>query len=203
MKLTSDQIDILKELINIGVGRAAGMLNDMLLSRVQLQVPYVKVFSPLTLQEEMGELGGDKLSTVRLTFKGPFSGIASLVFPPDSAAKLVDILTGEEPGDTDLDSIRIGTLTEVGNIILNGVMGSIGNVLERHINYSVPAYIEDNIEHLLLADDPDSNTTILLAHTRFTIEQLQIEGDIILLFEVGSFDALLAAIDAINVDALT
>jgi chemotaxis protein CheC len=203
MNPTPDQIDVLKELINIGVGRAAGMLNDMLQSRVQLQVPYVKIFSPLTLQEEMDKLGDDKLSTVRLTFKGPFSGIASLVFPPDSAAKLVDILTGEEPGDTDLDSIRIGTLTEVGNIILNGVMGSIGNVLEQHINYSVPTYIEDNVEHLLLSDDLDSNTTILLAHTRFTIEQLQIEGDIILLFEVGSFDALLAAIDAINVDTLT
>ncbi|MBN1992376.1 MAG: chemotaxis protein CheC [Anaerolineae bacterium] len=199
MKLTPAQIDTLKELINIGVGRAAGMLNDMLQSRVQLQVPYVKIFSPLTLKEEMGQLGSQKLSTVRLSFKGPFSGIASLVFPPDSAGKLVDVLTGEEPATPDLDSIRIGTLTEVGNIILNGVMGSIGNVLERHINYSVPTYLEDNIERLLLANGLDANTTILLAHTRFTIQQLQIEGDIILLFEVGSFDALLAAIDAINV----
>ena len=202
MKPTPEQIDVLKELINIGVGRAAGMLNDMLQSRVVLQVPYVKIFSPKTLREEMDKLGGDKLSTVRLTFKGPFSGIASLVFPPDSAAKLVDVLTGEEPATPDLDSIRIGTLTEVGNIILNGVMGSIGNVLEKHINYSVPTYIEDSIESLLLSDQIEPGTTILLAHTRFSIEQLQIEGDIILLFEVGAFDALLAAIDAINVDAL-
>ena len=189
MNPTPEQIDVLKELINIGVGRAAGMLNDMLQSRVLLQVPYVKIFTPATLQAEIEELGSEKLSTVRLTFKGPFSGIASLVFPPDSAGKLVDVLTGEEPGETDLDSIRIGTLTEVGNIILNGVMGSIGNVLEKHINYSVPTYLENNIGQLLLA------------HTRFSIEQLQIEGDIILLFEVGSFDALLEAIDAINVDA--
>ncbi len=202
MDPTPDQIDVLKELINIGVGRAAGMLNDMLLSRVQLQVPYVKIFSPLTLQEEMGNLGSEKLSTVRLTFKGPFSGITSLVFPPDSAGKLVDVLTGEEPATPDLDSIRIGTLTEVGNIILNGVMGSIGNVLEKHINYSVPTYMEDDIESLLLTDQLDAKTTILLAHTRFTIEQLQIEGDIILLFEVGSFDALLAAIDVINIDEI-
>lgn len=201
MKPTLEQIDVLKELINIGVGRAAGMLNDMLQSRVYLQVPYVKIFSPTTLQAEIEELGNEKLSTVRLTFRGPFSGIASLVFPPDSAGKLVDILTGEEPGQTDLDSIRIGTLTEVGNIILNGVMGSIGNVLEKHINYSVPTYLENNIEQLLLAENVDMDTTILLAHTRFSIEQLQIEGDIILLFEVGSFDALLEAIDAINVDA--
>jgi chemotaxis protein CheC len=201
MNPTSEQIDVLKELINIGVGRAAGMLNDMLQSRVLLQVPYVKIFTPATLQAEIEELGSEKLSTVRLTFKGPFSGIASLVFPPDSAGKLVDVLTGEEAGETDLDSIRIGTLTEVGNIILNGVMGSIGNVLEKHINYSVPTYLENNIEQLLLAENVDVDTTILLAHTRFSIEQLQIEGDIILLFEVGSFDALLEAIDAINIDA--
>jgi chemotaxis protein CheC len=198
MNPTPDQIDTLKELINIGVGRAAGMLNDMLQSRVSLQVPYVKLFTPVTLQEEMEKLGNEKLSTVRLTFKGPFSGIASLVFPPDSAAKLVDVLTGEEPGETDMDSIRTGTLTEVGNIILNGVMGSIGNVLEKHINYSIPTYMEDNIKKLMLADTLDANTTILLAHTRFSIEQLHIEGDIILLFEVGSFDALLTAIDSIN-----
>jgi chemotaxis protein CheC len=201
MKPTFEQIDVLKELINIGVGRAAGMLNDMLQSRVQLQVPYVKIFSPDTLKEEMGQLGDNKLSTVRLTFKGPFSGIASLVFPPDSAAKLVDVLTGEEPGFADLDAIRIGTLTEVGNIILNGVMGSMGNVLQQHINYSVPTYLEDNIESLLLPNNAETNRMILLAHTRFTIEQLQIEGDIILLFEVGAFDALLAAIDALNVNA--
>lgn len=200
MNPTAEQIDVLKELINIGVGRAAGMLNDMLQSRVLLQVPYVKIFTPATLQSEIEELGNEKLSTVRLTFKGPFSGIASLVFPPDSAGKLVDILTGEEPGETDLDSIRIGTLTEVGNIILNGVMGSMGNVLEKHINYSVPTYLENNIEQLLLAENVGMDTTILLAHTRFSIKQLQIEGDIILLFEVGSFDALLEAIDAINVD---
>ena len=200
MNPTAEQIDVLKELINIGVGRAAGMLNDMVQSRVLLQVPYVKIFTPATLHQEIEQLGSEKLSTVRLIFKGPFSGIASLVFPPDSAGKLVDILTGEEPGETDLDSIRIGTLTEVGNIILNGVMGSIGNVLKKHINYSVPTYLENNIEQLLLAENVETDTTILLAHTRFTIEQLQIEGDIILLFEVGSFDALLEAIDAINVN---
>jgi len=39
---------------------------------------------------------------------------------------------------------------------------------------------------------------VLLVRTRFTIQQLQIEGDIILLFEVGSFDSLIANIDKIK-----
>jgi chemotaxis protein CheC len=196
------QMDILKEIINIGVGRAAGILNEMTRFRVILQVPFIKVLSPFSLKEEMEELDRNIIAAVRLGFKGPFSGCAALVFPPDSASKLVAVLTGEEPGTPDLDSVRVGTLSEVGNIVLNGVMGSIGNILKQHISYSIPTYIEDTIENLLTIDtniNPPPNI-ILLVRIRFTIQQLQIEGDIILLFEVGSFTALLSAIDAIRAD---
>jgi chemotaxis protein CheC len=196
------QMDILKEMINIGVGRAAGILNEMTKFRVILQVPFIKVLSPSLLKKEIEEFDRNMIAAVRLGFKGPFSGCAALVFPPDSASKLVSVLTGEEPGTPDLDSVRVGTLSEVGNIVLNGVMGSIGNILKQHISYSLPTYIEDTIENLLTVDsniNPPSNT-ILLVRIRFTIQQLEIEGDIILFFEVGSFTALLSAIDAIRVD---
>ncbi len=45
MELTAAQLDALKELINIGIGRAAGMLNDMVNSHVSLQVPQVRILS--------------------------------------------------------------------------------------------------------------------------------------------------------------
>jgi chemotaxis protein CheC len=40
-----------------------------------------------------------------------------------------------------------------------------------------------------------ADTVVLLAQTRFIIERLHIEGDIILIFNVNSFDALLTAIN--------
>jgi len=196
VKPTSHQIDALKELVNIGVGKAASVLSEMVNYRITLQVPFIKILTPETLKIEMEELGRFHVSAVRLGFKGPFSGAAALVFPPDSASKLVAVLTGEEPGTSDLDSVRVGTLSEVGNIVINGVMGSIANVLKQPINYSLPNYMEDSIDNLLTSENSDPNSTILLARTRFTIEQLHIEGDIILIFEVGSFDALLSAINS-------
>ncbi len=195
MCLKPYHIDALRELVNIGVGQAAGMLNQMLRSHIRLQVPHVKVLSQSELKEEMEELGAETLSAVQLMFNGPSSGIASLAFPTDSAVKFVDILVGEEPGILDFDSIKIGTLTEVGNIVLNGVMGSIGNILNQRIWYSVPTYIKDPVKGLLGLGDPDPSTTVLWAQTRFTIEQYQLTGDVILLFEMGSLDVLLAAID--------
>ena len=196
MNITSDQIDALKELINIGVGRASGVLNEMVNSHIILQVPFIKILSPEEMKAEMKELSKSPLATVRLGFKGPFSGTAALVFPPDSASKLVNVLTGEEPGSPDLDSVRVGTLSEVGNIVINSVMGSISNVLNQHINYSLPDYIEESIEDLLKPHESYPNVTVLLAHTHFLIKKLQIEGDIILIFEVGSLDILISAINS-------
>jgi chemotaxis protein CheC len=195
MQLTEDQIDALQELVNIGVGRAANMLNEMLETRILLQVPFIKILSPLDLKQELEErFSEDYLAAVRLGFSGSFCGTAELVFPTDSASKLVAVLTGESPGTPDLDAVRIGTLTEVGNIVINGVMGSIGNVLNQQINYTIPVYVEDKIDNLLRSDS-QSEVAILLAQARFIIEELQIVGDIILIFEVTAFDALLEAIE--------
>lgn len=198
MKLNADQIDAIQELVNIGVGRAASVLNEMLDAHIRLQVPYIKIGSPLDLQLELeSSLGAEQVAAVRQDFSGPFSGIAELVFPTDSASILAAMLTGEELGTPDLDAVRIGTLSEIGNILINSVIGSIGNVLQQRLDYALPNYIEDTVENLLNLDDNNNDSTILLAQTQFTVEQLQIRGDIVLIFEVGSFDVLLNAIAAV------
>ncbi len=195
MQLTEDQLDALKELVNIGVGRATSVLNEMVDAYIKMQIPNLKVLTPQELQQQLEQqFNHDILSAVQLSFNGSFQGIAELVFPKESASALVAILTGEEPGSPDLDSVKIGTLSEVGNIIINGVMGSISNVLKQHMNYGLPQYTEDKIDNLL-SRDIQTDDAILLAQTRFTIEDLHIVGDIILIFEVRSFDALLAAIN--------
>lgn len=199
MNLTVDQLDTLQELVNIGVGRAASVLNEMIECHIRLQVPFIRVFSPGQMKHELeNRLGVSLVSAVRLGFSGSFSGLAQLVFPTDSASKLVALLTNEEVGTPDLDAVKIGTLTEVGNIVINGVMGSMSNLLRQHLNYSLPMYLEDTVEHLVGSKHLESNTTVLLAQARFTIEQLQIAGDIILIFKVGSFDALLKALEKIE-----
>ncbi len=195
MNLTADQIDAIQELVNIGVGRAAGVLNQMLDAPIRLQIPYIKIGSPLELQQELeASLGAERVAAVRQDFSGSFSGIAELVFPTESACILAAMLTGEEPGTPDLDAVRIGTLSEIGNILINSVIGSIANVLEQRLDYALPTYMEDTVENLLTSKDSVGKTTILLAQTQFSVEQLQIRGDIILIFELGSFDVLLNAI---------
>ena len=195
MNISSDQIDALKELINIGVGRAAGVLNQMVSAHIKLQVPRVQIITLRNLTEETKNIGTDMLATVQIHFKGLFSGNAAMLMAPDSAAKLVSVLTGEEIGTADLDAVRAGTLAEVGNIVINGVMGAIVNILNQQLTFSLPDFTEDSIENLFGSKRNDSNTTMMLARTRLLIEQLQIKFDIIIFFEMDSFDVLLSAIE--------
>jgi chemotaxis protein CheC len=195
-QLTDTHIDALQELINIGVGRAASMLNQMLESRIVLEIPVVSVLSLKNLQKELQKrFKGDSFAAVRLNFTGSFSGKANLVFPTESASMLVSLLTGEEIDSPDLDSVKIGTLSEVGNIVINGIMGSISNVLNQHLDYAIPIYMEDSISHILSLDNTNEQTIFLLAQARFTIETLEVMGEIILIFEMDSFGTLIQVID--------
>jgi chemotaxis protein CheC len=195
MSVTVDQLDALQELINIGVGRAANLLNEMVDSHIRLEIPFVKVLTASQAYQELASRFQDNsLSSVKLGFTGSFYGTAGLIFPTESASKLVSVLTGEEAGSADLDAVKIGTLSEIGNIVINGVMGSISNVLKQHMNYTLPVYLEDTIANLLFTIH-GNESKILLAQAHFTIEQLKIIGDIILIFEVSTFDALIASIN--------
>lgn len=195
---TPYHIDTLTELINIGVGRAAAALNEMVKFRVSLEVPFVRVLTPLQFKEEMGDLGDRKMAAVKIGFDGPFSGTAALVIPPDSASRLVDALTGAAAGAHGLDPAGTETLREVGNIVINGVMGSLGNILKQHLSYTLPAYVENTVKQIFFSEKIGNDTVFLLVRTRFKIRKLEIEGNIILLFTVGAFDTLLSAIDAVH-----
>ena len=201
MNVSAEEIDALRELINIGVGRAAGALNDMVGAHVELRVPSVRLVSTADIGEIIRSIEEKTLAAVRLGFSGEIEGTAELVFPADSASKLVALLTGEELGAPDLDSLRAGTLTEVGNILLNGVMGSITNVLEQRISYQLPTYSEETPEDLFRAVRSQADGAVLLAKTQFlvaqshfSLEQEKIEGEVTLLFGMGSFQSLVKRI---------
>ncbi len=198
MNLTQEQLDNLQEVINIGVGEAAGVLNEILNTHIELQIPFLQTLTPNLAKEELErKLGHGNFSAVELTFNGSLTGNAELVFPTDSAVELVSIVTEQEldENDPDLDLLKIGALTEIGNIVISGVMGAISNLLAQDLHYMLPAYIEGDIENLLKNQTLDEDCHLVMAQTRFFIEEINIQGDILLIFQVGSFSTLLTALE--------
>lgn len=191
------QLDALKEIVNTGVGRAAAALNEMVSAHIDLDVPGIEIFRPSSPDATPPGLDSGILSCVQLGFFGDFSGTAALVFPPVSATKLVAALIGIAEDDPSIEAMKAGTLNEVGNIIINSVIGTIGNMLERPFDFTIPNYLEGHLADLVRPVEPWNRAQVLLVKTRFRIRDLHVEGNIFLIFELGSFEVLLSAIDAL------
>lgn len=183
--------DALSELVNIGVGRAAASLSTMVKEKIDLSVPKVVTISFRELSSQLGtekELSGESLvSMVQQPFVGKVGGTASILFPLSSARKLVGLLTDGLLTAEELDLEMEAALTEVGNILINGVMGTIGNITGMEINFQLPEYQKcstGELEHSFQDRD------LMLAMVLIAIQGQEIKGHLILLFDLPSLESL-------------
>jgi len=196
MNLDQPLLDALTEFVGLGVGRAADVLNTMLKSHIALSVPAIRVVTAEELESALGLTSGSRLAAVEMGYSGGLKGSVELIFTATDASILVDFIAGSALyADEDFDAIRSGTLAEVGNIVINALLGTLANVLRLELTYTVPAFIEGPLEELLAEADVTKGCVILLARTRFEIEELRIEGDLAAFFSMGSFENLKKAIE--------
>ena len=191
LQVTDEQLDALTEIINIGVGRSAGSLNKITNKRIKFEVPSLKIvtFDELkrAVKDEIKSYESDSVSAIKMEFEGGIIGTVKLVFPKESALKLVRLLSGDEMFADDMDQIRATTLTEVGNIVLNSLMGAITNILKVRLQFSLPRYFEDSFKELVRTSYPE-DSFFILARTHFNILDTDIFGDFIISMEVKSFE---------------
>lgn len=192
MQVTPEQKDVLTELVNIGVGHASSTLNSLIGHKIRLVVPSIEILGIPSIIEHPQLSGNGDRSAVSMRFRGSFNGNASLIFPLESARMLVAVLTDEAADSPQPDELRSGTLAEVGNILLNGVMGCIGNMPSASLNYSVPTYHESSLSDILGHQQAEA---VLVARANFYVDELRIEGNILLFFESASFQALLESLN--------
>lgn len=200
MKFDKDQLDALTEVVNIGVGRAAASLSALVEQRIELSVPCVQVCSLSELNDKLDARGECVDSSVVQGFAGRINGRAMLAFPQRSGVELAKLLGEEEiQGETsDADALEFdlaGILEEIGNIVLNGVLGSLANVFSDDFQYSVPELCSGPAFQALLHDVSSAPIgeapTCLLANTRFEISDSEISGSLLLAFNTDELGVLL------------
>jgi len=180
--LSEDEKDVLCEVVNIGIGRAAGSLNQLLDSHIELTVPRVIVADQDGCLPELLPLFQDQwLSSVRMGFSGPVKGQAYLCFPEDSANKLSSFLSRSE--GTGL--IEDGVLAEVGNIVINAVLGEMANLLNLSFDYELPNLLRMEWGGLL----KESNGHFVLAvEVSFRVRELDVSGALVLMIQLGDLE---------------
>ena len=180
---TEDQMDLLQELINIGVGRAADALSQLVESRIQLCVPEIKMIGSQKAREIFEARSVSEETMVTQSFNGSISGRLGMLLDKKSAILMTSLLSDEQCTENEINLEQEGIILEVGNIVLNGVMGSISNAIEDQLDYSIPEIARSNSIKILLEKNMLNKPTVLLADVSLHVENSAIEGSIIVVFD--------------------
>ncbi|WP_313893968.1 chemotaxis protein CheC [Psychrobacillus sp.] len=204
--LTATQEDIMKELYNVFVGEAANLLSEILQKRIYLSVPEVKLLSlnGLNVIEQANLdpiLNGTILST-SLKFGNIFSGSAEFVFPTEQIKYVTALCLGEEytleVQESSFDDEDFDVVKEIGNIILNSIMGGMGNILEMKLEYDVPQVILHGAEEYGKTFFDSNESHLLLLYVNFSIDESKVIGLILIKFTLESVEFLLQKVDEIS-----
>lgn len=194
--LSPKQVDTITEIINIGVGKGSASLSQMIDGEILLNVPYVNVISFDHVLEEIQKLGkGDEVHSVEMRFSGEYEGSANVILPDDSSKLLASLLMHEDPDSATIDEMKDGLMIEVGNIILNGIMGSFGNILDAPLDYHMPKSYQGDVDGIYSQLDKERYNKVLVCHTNFAVRGKNISGDILIMYEMKSFDKLSNVLD--------
>ncbi|MBF0453800.1 MAG: chemotaxis protein CheC [Magnetococcales bacterium] len=147
--MTADEQDALMELFNIGIGRAANSLSEMVNDEVILSIPHISVITRSHAVEMIVERASDHITAIKQQFSGFFGGTALLVYPESNSLELVRTLIGEDTPLETLTELEQESLLEVGNIILNACLGSFANMMELELDFDLPEFFKGNCKSLL------------------------------------------------------
>ena len=198
-ELTPIELDALIEIINIGVGRSASSLSDIIGDRITLKVPNISLVPIKELPNILPDEQNDTFAAVSQGFSGEIRGSASLIFPPEGASSLVSALIGEDADPSGMDELRTGTLMEIGNIVINGVIGTLCNMLNTNLDFSLPEYCDlHSIADLYLPDgQEDSTEYVMLAEANLNLDNLKISGFLFIIFKIEEIEIIMNKIDAL------
>jgi chemotaxis protein CheC len=192
--LTELERDALTEIVNIGVSRAASSLRKMVGDQVHLSVPSIDVVSQHRAARLIGEREVSDLVAVRQDFDGPFSGQALLIFPETNSLELVRAVTGDALSADEIVEMEHEALAETGNVILNGCLGTMANMLQRSITLTIPDVIRGDGSTLFAARSGGSaDGLVLFLYIDFTVRKRDIRGYIAMVMDLPAL-ALLKAL---------
>lgn len=206
MKNKALEYDILEELFNISVGNAASMLSEIIDKKIILDVPDIKILGSDETKDKLFDylpkvLDGT-LMVSSISFKENLRGKANLIFPAEKMRTFINLCLNQEGTDEscnmDFTDIDFDVIKEIGNIILNSIIGGIANNLDINLNYTLPKvkvyqridFEEDVIDKKYMH--------VLMLYITFKIDDIEIDGAVVVDLTLNSLNELMKKISKVK-----
>ncbi|WP_077369013.1 chemotaxis protein CheC [Anaerosalibacter sp. Marseille-P3206] len=200
--------DILKEIFNIGVGKAADMLSEIVEKKIILNVPNIEILNSknkeLDFDNHFSKGLNGTLMVSSISFEEKITGEANLIFPAEKMRTFINLCMKEDDDnsaeDMNFTDIDFDIIKEIGNIILNSIMGEIGNFLNVNLEYTLPKV--SIFDYLEFKTDLKNNNDfyILMLYITFILDDTPIEGAVIINLTLNSLNELMKIIEKMEDD---
>lgn len=198
-ELNSLQIDVLREIGNIGAGNAATALSKMISKRIDMDVPKVNILEFKNVAELVG---GPEVEVVGIYFKvtGDITGSIMFLLDKKSSKLLTNLLMGKPDDGSELNEMEFSALQEVGNILAGSYLSSLSSLTNLKLVVSVPSLAMDmagailSVPVILFGQVGDK---VMLIETDFNEGTNRVKGNFFLIPDEESFEILLKSLGVI------
>ncbi|AIG27592.1 chemotaxis protein CheC [Brevibacillus sp. 7WMA2] len=198
-KLGEFQLDVLREVGNIGAGHATTALSQLIQKEIDMTVPQVKIIS---FQEIADFLGGDEVVVIAvfLRVEGDCPGNMFFIIDIPSAKNLLQHLLGivpQEEQEEIFSEMELSALHEIGNIMAGSYLSSLADFTKLNMQPTVPALAIDMAGALLsygLIELGRAGDFALTIDTAFMEGNEKMQGHFFLIPDPDSFATLFQAL---------
>ncbi|WP_255474348.1 chemotaxis protein CheC [Pontibacter qinzhouensis] len=197
-QVTDLERDIIKEILNIGLARAADSFAAIARDKVMLKVPDIQIIEVKELISLVSKFENSHV-IIQSDIKGDFNGSTLLLFSDDHIARLSEVcLSMLEVQKGELNLMQESLLLEISNIITGALVTQLANILKSNIYGSPPkapkSHIADSLKDILV-QHPLFQPLVFTVITQFSHNLKSVELPLMLFFDTNT---LLKMIDIIR-----
>lgn len=188
------QLDILKELTNIGGGNAATSISQMIGRRVDMTVPtieileYEDVYTDIMAEDEV-------VTAIVMRVLGDGEGMFLYIINEEFIEKLIEMMM---PGQHELDyELKISAIKELVNVIVNSFLTAVSKMIDVNVVSSIPLLTIDIFGAILSSAYMESgqyDDQVMIIKNEFSYSGEKIESSLYFIPEPGVIDKLFSKI---------
>ncbi len=143
------QIDVLREIGNIGSGNAATSLSLILQGRINVDVPVVEIANVNHIAQKLGG-PENQVAGVLVLMKYEIEGLLLFLLEKEAISHLLKVLLKEEVDDLfNLSEMGQSVLLEISNILSGSYTNAISQILDFKIGLEAPRIAVDMVGAVL------------------------------------------------------
>jgi len=205
INLTEAQLDMLKEMGNIGSGHAITALSELLNKKIEVSLTSANIHSFWKVPDVFDN---PNIEVVCIYSEIPFNSDLAIIqiFPKESIINLINLLNDYDKksvddinSNNDLDDFSYSIINEIGNILSGHYISALADLLSIKLIPNVPKVAIDTLNAILnsiIAKYSQLIDYLILIKTKLIVSDLNINGTICL---IPSIKILKSLFEILNV----